>query len=256
MLKQWNLIEPSIRVTDENLIAFLRQVRTRLPKAAELQDWLTDRIVRIDSGLRKGIAKLLEKTPDVMVLCMTREGARLMNDTFIMLLCQTALGTIDTWTESQEGTLSVTPLTIFKGMRIMLTKNMDENDDLVNGCLLEILHLHHNSLKVKMPDGTKRLLWRTCGRARVSSNDLIRRAFHIVPAYACTVHKVQGATLKTAAIWFELERKILPGPGLGYVAASRVSARSDLSFLGEVTPACFRPVEDACAADHEDGSDS
>jgi len=54
------------------------------------------------------------------------------------------------------------------------------------------------------------------------------KAFDLAPGYASTIYKCQGLALKRVGIVFDSAC----GPGLGYVACSRVRIASHITFLG------------------------
>ena len=67
-----------------------------------------------------------------------------------------------------------------------------------------------------------------------------KSTFPLTLAYAMTGHKCQGATFKTRTIVHMLSAFT---PGLLYVMLSRVSKRTLLSVVGELTPDLFVPVK-------------
>ena len=67
------------------------------------------------------------------------------------------------------------------------------------------------------------------------------RVFYpIVPAYATTICKIQGQTLRKVIIW--LDCPYVPR-GTAYVALSRLRTLEDLSFMVYGNPEQFLPVE-------------
>ena len=65
-------------------------------------------------------------------------------------------------------------------------------------------------------------------------------AYAMVPAYAMTISKSEGATIEKLLVWMDCSH--VP-EGLGYVALSRVRALADIAFLTPMTPTQFQPVQ-------------
>ena len=68
---------------------------------------------------------------------------------------------------------------------------------------------------------------------------IIRTQFPLMLAYACTVHKVQGLTLDSVVISFDLRKQRNFNPGQMYVAISRVKSFSGLFFTGQFNRNAF-----------------
>ncbi|KAK7149216.1 hypothetical protein R3I94_008742 [Phoxinus phoxinus] len=127
------------------------------------------------------------------------------------------------------------------GVRIMVTRNLDVEDGLCNGCFGKISRIvnktkdgidtvHMLGLQLDNPHAGKK------NRKRVQGEDddcvyierseeslrkgAVRRQFPIKLAYACTAHKVQGMTLENAVVSL---KKIFE-PGMAYVALSRTTS--------------------------------
>ncbi|RXN36942.1 replicase helicase endonuclease [Labeo rohita] len=85
------------------------------------------------------------------------------------------------------------------GVRVMITRNLDVEDGIVNGCFGKI-----GNIVTKTKDGI----------AAETSQE----------AYACTAHKVQGMTMQSAVVSL---KKIFE-PGMAYVALSRTTSLNGL----------------------------
>ena len=127
------------------------------------------------------------------------------------------------------------PRTVYKGMRVTITQNRDKMNNVVNG-MCAIVHTLHNST----------LILRLAGNILVSiypvtfwNNNQQITAYPIRLAYATTICKVQGQTLETAVIWFDIDD--IPA-GTAYVAMSRVKRQQDIYFLTPLKPLFFKTI--------------
>ena len=154
-------------------------------------------------------------------------------------------------------------ISLKKGIRYMITKNVDVEDGLVNGAVGILEYISVEEL-TKQP--TK--LWLNFGSAaigkkakichsnilinsefkeglvpiskasavlHISSNQnlqIVRKQFPVVPAEAITIHKSQGQTYEEVCLDFRKSKKITRK--MLYVALSRVSKLSGLYILGNI----------------------
>ncbi|KAK0139103.1 ATP-dependent DNA helicase PIF1 [Merluccius polli] len=140
-------------------------------------------------------------------------------------------------------------LSVAEGARVMLTRNIDVSQGLVNGTFSTLVRVvtseqnglaHVTMLGLKMDDETAGRNYRH--RAPGGHDDLVyiervednlkqkgvvRRQFPIRLAFACTIHKVQGMTRTSAVV----SLKHIFEPGMAYVAVSRVTSLSGLHML-------------------------
>ncbi|VDI08682.1 ATP-dependent DNA helicase PIF1 [Mytilus galloprovincialis] len=143
--------------------------------------------------------------------------------------------------------------------RVMLIKNLDVNDGLVNGATGLLLDLIYNQnakppslpkcVIVRFDDPSSGLLTQQAstislnnypqgtpiypievqehvGRSETSPQ-ITRIQLPLVLCFACTIHKIQGATLKNVVMSCSNIRQ----PGMMYVACSRVTTLSGLHLL-------------------------
>jgi ATP-dependent exoDNAse (exonuclease V) alpha subunit len=137
-------------------------------------------------------------------------------------------------------------LCICLGARVMLTDNIWVENGLVNGTMGTVRDAVWNegqdatkdmpmAIMVEVDDydgpkfpGTNYVpIFPVTRRFEYKKRDCSRTNFPLCPAYAITVHKAQGLTLKQVVL--NLERKD-HSPGLSYVAISRVKKLSSIMF--------------------------
>jgi hypothetical protein len=107
-----------------------------------------------------------------------------------------------------------------RGMRIMLTRNKAVSSGLYNGRIGKLLSVTSNTPQIELTDKAPDGSFKTRIVAR-------KGYFHFVPAYAITIHKVQGLTLDSINIYFRKEElKKEDATRLLYVALTRVSEPS------------------------------
>ncbi|XP_029949267.1 uncharacterized protein LOC115389839 [Salarias fasciatus] len=146
---------------------------------------------------------------------------------------------------SLEETLSLGP-----DARVMLCKNVDVEDGLVNGACGTVTHIQlrqgdnfPQTVYVKFDDekiGSQRRKKRSHApvacrlstaidpvEEKATKRGGLRRQFPLKLAWACTVHKVQGLTVDRAVVCLE---KVF-APGQAYVALSRVRDLSGLIIM-------------------------
>ena len=129
------------------------------------------------------------------------------------------------------------PYCRYKGMRVYLTKNLDKQNDFVNGmaCVVADYSPRAQCIEVVTKRG-KRLAIHlvtedVSGHGRVT-------CFPMRLGYACTVPKIQGRTLPHVTFWPDV-----PGcRAAAYVALSRVKKDDHYLVAGKVCPRHFVPA--------------
>ncbi|KAG7455742.1 hypothetical protein JOB18_037404 [Solea senegalensis] len=134
------------------------------------------------------------------------------------------------------------------GVRVMVTRNLDVEDGLVNGTFGTIAHIvtrpgSHGKTTVTLlglqldnPSAGQRFRKKILGPSdnlayiekweeKISHKRMVRRQFPMKLAFACTAHKVQGMTLQSAVV--SLKRVF--EPGMAYVAQSRTTSLQGLN---------------------------
>jgi len=172
-------------------------------------------------------------------------------------LQESAMRNLETAKLNDTGGL-ISKLLIKIGARVMITKNIDLEDRLINGQIGTVKYFKYRNnrivkiyvklsderagVKATNSDSTSRENhWVPIERAEASftlkgrsaNSPMIRRTqFPLILAWACTCHKVQSLSIPEAVISFTLHRQRHFNPGQMYVALSRVTTLSGLYLLG------------------------
>ncbi|XP_078786332.1 uncharacterized protein LOC144981283 isoform X1 [Oryzias latipes] len=133
-------------------------------------------------------------------------------------------------------------LKVAEGVRVMLTRNIDIQNGLVNGAFGKLLRVvssgndqHIIKLGLRMDNQVRNnqtgaaddLVYIERAEENLKQRRVVRRQFPVRLAFACTVHKTQGLTTSAAVV----SLKNIFEPGMAYVALSRVTALSGLYLL-------------------------
>ena len=139
----------------------------------------------------------------------------------------------------KSGRLAGAQTEVFEGMRIFLTKNMDKENDFVNGMAATVQAYDSSSKCLEV-------LTRTGQRLAVYmvSHELEdgRRVtcFPVRLGYARTIPKVQGMTLQHVTIWLDS----IACRAAAYVAMSRLQRDEEYLIAGgPLTPKHFAPAQ-------------
>ena len=160
--------------------------------------------------------------------------------------------------QSKTGGLSH-KLSIKIEARVMLTSNVDISDKLINGQIGTVAHLSYDHENIKTiyinfdneNVGENKILSDKLAQElkavpidrvtteiktnekKLSSPIIKRTHFPLMLAWACTVHKVQGLSLKEVVIGFNLLKQRSFNSGQMYVAISRVTYLQGLHLIGQ-----------------------
>ena len=136
------------------------------------------------------------------------------------------------------------------GCKIMLRRNIDVTLGLVNGSIGTVSSVKYSidqcnvvdAINIKFDDGKEQVLEKVSSKFQVLDKAfVIRRQFPISSAYAITVHKSQGLTLKNVLV--DIGNNIF-ACGQGYVAMSRVTSLSGLHLIN-FDPRCIKALDSA-----------
>ena len=200
------------------------------------------------------IQALMERTAgDTTVITCTRRGAALVNalaqEVLFKRAGQPALGRVAADWESNPANydedtgvlLDRCPepwqLTLYVGLRVRLTRNMDKAHDFVNGMAATVLSFdpRYSALIVET-ETSETLCVYPVSDDNVPDGHVTYHPVRL--GYADTVHKFQGAELRHVTFWPDC-----PGcPAAGYVALSRVRRDCDYLLGGCVAAEHFVPA--------------
>ena len=127
-------------------------------------------------------------------------------------------------------------ITIKKGLRLHLTRNLDKAGDFVNGMECEVLSWNPraNCLFVRTKTGKEIPVYQYTDPSPDAQNCSF---FPVRLGYASTIYKLQGSELEHITIYLDV-----PGqPAAAYVALSRVKDNDSYLFGGQYTRNHFKP---------------
>lgn len=125
----------------------------------------------------------------------------------------------------------------YKGMQVMITRNLDKASGVVNGQMATILDNHGHTLILQLRNSKNTF---TYPITTLEEDEEYRTLYAMVPSYAMTISKSEGATIDQLVVWMDCPQVPM---GLGYVALSRVRCLRDIHFLTPLRPHHFTPVE-------------
>ena len=124
---------------------------------------------------------------------------------------------------------------VYKGMRVMITHNLQKEYGLVNGVQGVIECRRNNTIIVKLENGGRAALFPLSYKHQSG----YRTVHPFFPSYALTICKCQGQNLQHIVMWLDTPS---PPPGAAYVGLSRVRTLEDVHFLVMPKPSQFPPV--------------
>ena len=169
--------------------------------------------------------------------------------------------------QSETGGLA-SLLELKANVRVMLTTNINIEDRLINGQMGTVKHIEIKENEVKTI--YLELDEKCAGPIRISGSNVIAKnnkwvpvkreetsiylskykstsQFPLVLSWACTGHKVQGLSLTSAVVSFDLEKQKSFNEGQMYVALSRVTSIYNLFLIGKYNRNVFKVNESAVA---------
>ena len=225
---------PSVHMT-KKICRGHRAWKTKDPEAWDIQD-------------------LMRKTNmKTTVVTCTRRGAAKVNELARQVLFEDrhkpTIGTIPADYEANEVNydeqgklkkktkLMPAPLKLYKGLRLYLTRNMNKQEDFVNGMQATVVDYDEATQCLEVITKTKKRLPVHLITDDVDGHGRVTY-FPVRLGYACTVQKVQGATLEHVTLWLDC----IGCRAAAYVALSRVEHDKDYLIGGVVCPRHFVPA--------------
>ena len=140
--------------------------------------------------------------------------------------------------ELREGRLHAAQTDIFQGQRVFLTRNLDKDHDFVNGMAAIVDAFEAVANCLMLTTSTGRRLAVHLYTEEVEDHGKVT-FFPVRNGYACTIQKIQGATLSHVTAW--LDRPACRAAA--YVALSRVERDEDYLLAGCLSPKHFVPAQ-------------
>ena len=199
------------------------------------------------------IVELFREHEDTTVVTSTRRATATINDLAVEAFFEgrhkSPLGTIgldyetnvdnyDAQGKLNSGRLEAAQTTIYEGMRVYLTQNINKENDFVNGMAGTILDYDARSRCLEVRTRTKQRLAVHMVTKELDDGRKVT-CFPVRLGYACTVPKIQGMTLPHITLW--LDRAGCKAAA--YVAMSRVQRDEEYLIAGKVCPAHFVPAQ-------------
>ncbi|CAE7607678.1 Pif1 [Symbiodinium sp. CCMP2592] len=193
---------------------------------------------------------ILEETPQTLFLTITRRNAALLNDLAVQALYSDALplAVVPGDYESnlanynQAGQLvdcEPVQVAIYEGMRVTLTRNLQKEQNFVNGMRCVVLGMQRGSVLVRTECGNVLSVFPfTDDEIDIDGEQHRATYFPLRLGYAVTLQKIQGATLEHITVWLDVPNV----EAAAYVALSRVQYDNQWRFLGHATRHHFTPA--------------
>ena len=244
------------RCKDPKLQRKLDALRTSVPSVKMLKKiankthraWTTYHPTAYD------VLQLMRDTDErtTMVTC-TRRGAAMLNelalDVFFRHRHQRLLGDVpfdfetnpDNYDENsvlKEAGVVPVMTTIFEGMRLVLTRNLNKRNDFVNGMLCTLISYDADKDCIAVRTETGKVLAVPLVTEQYGSTHRTVTTYPCRLGYACTVPKLQGQTVDHITLFLDA----VGCRAAGYVALSRLRSDEDYLIAGPVSPRHFTPA--------------
>lgn len=212
------------RSQDPRYSRLLQCLRHRPLTTREIQHCVSGHVLCDDLN-GENLREHLLRYPDTIFMAVTVAGARRINEVIIDALF------------SEEDFLCMLPvdgdrrIPLYKRMRLMITKNVDKGNGIVNGIFATALSYRQHMLHVQLATGEEVALH----YVSMNTERHTFRGFPVDSGYAMTIAKVQGREFAHIAI--------LPDAcveQMAYVALSRTRSFAGLWWVREPRRAFFR----------------
>ena len=149
------------------------------------------------------VKRHLEETPNTLFLCVSRAAERFINTACVEYF----FGGCDHFPIFGD---DQSPMLLYIGLPVIITENRCKRTKYVNGAAGTVSYRHGDVFFIQSKDVMIPVF-------PVYSSNV--KYYPLRPAYASTVHKIQGQTLNHVTLVFDMESITC---GMGYVAVSRV----------------------------------
>ena len=205
----------------------MHHIRYESPTQDMIDSLSKDGVLCHSQAVTENVYDILKHFPESLVLTVTHNAASFINEVIISNVFKDhPLALVVSDNESLT--------TIHKGMKLMLTRNVDKCIGYVNGQLVTVQCISGETITATHLKGHIINIF----AMTTIIDDIPVTKYPFLPEYATTISKVQGQTLPNVILWFDTE---ISPPGTAYVALSRVSIK-DLHFLAPIKPTHFTPV--------------
>lgn len=207
----------------------LLQLRMRYPTRRELETLCGDRVLCEHGLYPAALQEHFGRHPKTVFVAVRRSDVEVLNATLIESLfsMQEYLTTVD----CTDGS-SVQRRALYRGMRLMITHNVDKSIGAVNGAFVVLRHHVAQQLVVELASGQH--VWIHKWSFHLETGLICGHP--VQPGYATTLAKMEGRTLESIAIW-----PIRGCPASGYVAVSRVRTLEDIYWVERPCSNFFEP---------------
>ncbi len=220
------------RVRDEEYESFLSHIRVCQP-SQELLDSIQNGHVLCENSQPTDveIVEAMMQNPDSTVLTVSRQACVTVNCAVIKTLFQneTPLAFVQCDYDMEVGA-------IYKDLKIIVTRNIDKTNGVVNGQEGIIRYMENQTIFVEL--GTKKIV-PIYPMTDIFDDGTKRTCYPIVPSYALTITKSQGMNLKAVIIWFD---SLNVPAGSAYVALSRIETQQNLTLITPMLRQHIKPV--------------
>jgi hypothetical protein len=220
------------RVVDDRYEGFLNLIRVSQPSQMLLDGMQDGRIVCTDSDPTDDqIYNVVMDKPNATVLTVSRRATVTVNNAIITTMFK---GMHPLAYIQCDYEMDVIPL--YKDMRVMVTRNIDKANGVVNGAQGNIAYMENETIFVELTSGK---IVRLYPVTDVNHEQVRNVSYPIVPSYSMTITKSQGMNLSRVIIWFDCDN--VP-EGSAYVALSRIQRLEDLVLLTPILRCQIKPV--------------
>ena len=190
---------------------------------------------------QEDVANILAETPHTLFLTVSRRACAQLNEAAVAALFAEDVplavvpgdpeSNVNNFEHGKMVAQAPVEVPIYRGSRILLTKNLNKSIGFVNGMGAVVLGIDGGNIIVKTDQGVRLAVHPWTSEDRIAH-------FPLRLGYASTLHKVQGATLQHITLWLDVANM----PAAAYVALSRVEYDANWRFVGDPGVHHFTPA--------------